>query len=893
MKSEPVTRPPRSAEWLARRAAPGPDWREVSAGDLHEEFQAIAAARGARAARRWYWRQARSAVVEQFGRRLRQALAAARRVIRPRGDSMMASLVQEIRGAFRALIHQPLVGAIVIVTLALGLGANIATFGMIDALVLRPFLIPDVDRLVMFSENSADDAFPTGTISPDSAHAYEQPMRTLEGVAACGWWDVNLAGSNEPERIQGFRVSTSFFSLLRVTPALGRALDANDAVWGRHQRVVISDGLWKRRFGADRGIVGRTIRLDGLPHEVVGVAPPAFVFPQGSEIWAPLSIDPADADDRTSRYLTLFARLAPGATIEQAEAEVTATFTRLTAERPDHHQGRRLVMRTFTAGMIDVGMPQILGLWQAAAFLVLLIGCTNIANLLLARGAARQRELAVRLAIGASRWRVVRQLLVESMVLALVATPAALAVAAVVLTVLRSAMPATLIRFVPGWDRMHLNPALIVAAFGAALLTAIVFGLLPALQASRPNLVGALRDGGRSVSGAAGRSRLRRGLVVAEIALALPLLIASGLAAVGAQRFASGPQGYDPAGILRLRTILPESTYQTPEARLSFAERLAEGARQIPGVQLSGTSSVLPASGSNSQRVITIDGRPADPVPISINYRTISPDYLAVLRVPILQGRAISAADRAGTEPVVVVSQSAARRFWPDEPALGRRLKLGGADRPWLTVVGVAGDTIDDWFVSRKEITAFVPVAQAPSAVVNLVVRTDGDPAALANAARRLVTSVDPAQPAFDVMTMGEALRVRTTGLRFVSGLMAGFGVLALLLATVGIYSVMAFHVAQRRHEVGIRMALGATARDILRLTVGHGARMASLGIAIGLGLGVALARLMQSALFGIVAVEPWLFASITAILALAALAASLLPARLATKVDPANALRA
>ncbi len=805
---------------------------------------------------------------------------------------MIASLLQEIRGAFRALVHQPLVGAIVIVTLALGLGANIATFGMIDALVLRPFTIPDVDRLVMFSENSADDPYPQETISPANARAYEQPLPSLEGVASYAWWDVNLAGSNEPERILGFRVSAGFFPLLRVTPALGRPLDASDGVWGRHQQVVIGDGLWKRRFGGDPSVVGRVVRLDGEPYTVVGVAPAAFVFPNGSEVWAPLAFNPTDAANRTGRYLTTFARLAPGASIERASAEVEATFNRLATEHPDDHRDRRLVARTFTEGMIDIGLPQILGLWQAAAFLVLLIGCTNVANLLLARGAARQRELAVRLAIGAGRWRLVRQLLVESMVLALVATPAALAIAALVFNVLRSAMPATLVRFVPGWDRMQLNPALIAYAVGAALLTAIVFGLLPAWQASRPNLTGTLRDGGRSVTGAAGRSRLRRGLVVAEIALALPLLIASGLAAVGAQRFASGPQGYDPAGVLRVRTILPESAYETPEARLAFAERLAEGARSLPGVQLAATTSILPSGASNARRTITIDGRPPDPNPASINYRAISPDYLAVLRVPILQGRGIAAADRTGSEPVVVISQSAARRFWPDEPAVGRRLRLGDADRPWLKVIGVAGDTIDDWFQYRKEITAYVPVAQAPSPIVNLVIRTDGDPAALADRARGLVTSLDAAQPAFDVMTMSEALRVRTTGLRFVSGLMAGFGVLALVLATVGIYSVMAFYVAQRRHEMGIRMALGATARDILRLTVGHGARMASLGIVIGLVLGVALARLMESALFGIVAVEPWLFAAISAVLALSALAASLLPARLATKVDPASALR-
>jgi putative ABC transport system permease protein len=886
-------RPPRLAEWLARAAAPDSHWRDVVAGDLFEEFQAMAAARGPAAARRWYWRETAALVGDRARRGLQRTGSAIRRAVQPPGDHMLTSVLQDARLALRGLFHQPLAGVVVIVTLALGLGANIATYGMIDALILRPFTIADVDRLIMISENSADDPYPRETIAPAHTLAYAQPARTLEGAASYEWWDVNLSGGSEPERVQGFRVSGGFFSLLRVAPARGRTIGPTDQVFGAHRQVVISDGLWTRRFGSRPDIVGARIRLDGEPFEVVGVAPRGFNFPDGAEIWSPLAYSPESATDRSTRTLTTFARLAPEASFEAAVAELDARYSSLQAEAPDATRGRRLVVRTFTAGMIDIGLPQILGLWQAAALLVLLIGCTNIANLLLARGAARQRELAVRLAIGAGRGRIVRQLLIEGVVLALAATPAALAVAALVFRLLHQAMPPILVRFLPGWDQMQLSAGLTTYAIGAALVTAVVFGLVPAMQASRPNVTGALRDGGRSVTGTASRSRLRRGLVVAEIALALPLLVASGLSAVGAQRFASGPQGYEPAGVLRMRSILPESSYATPESQLAFAERLVEAARVMPGVTAAATTSVLPAGGNNSRRRLTIDGRAPDPDnTVFIDYRAVSPDFLSTLRIPVLQGRGLTGADREKSEPVVVISQSAARRFWPDDSPLGRRIRLGDDDRPWLTVVGVAGDAIHDWFSARLEITAYVPVAQAPSTMVNLVLRTNGDPDALADPARRALAGIDPDQPAFDVMTMAEALRIRTTGLRFIGGLMAAFGVLALVLATVGIYSVMAFFVAQRRQEMGIRMALGATSHDILRLTLGHGARLAGVGIVIGLGLGVALARAMESALFGVVALEPWLFAAIALTLAAAALAASLLPARHATSVDPAIALR-
>jgi putative ABC transport system permease protein len=440
---------------------------------------------------------------------------------------------------------------------------------------------------------------------------------------------------------------------------------------------------------------------------------------------------------------------------------------------------------------------------------------------------------------------------------------------------------------------MGVNTTVIAFALVAAAITAVVFGLLPAIQLSRPSLTSTLRDGGRSVTGGAARSRLRRALVVVEIAVALPLLIASGLSAIGAHRFATGPQGYDPDGVFRLRSILPETTYPDDDSRRRFAEQVVRKALEQPGVVMAATTTTVPSSASNATRRLEIDGRPADPErPLSINYRAVSPGYLPLLRVPILHGRGLTEADRSGTEPVVVISESAAGRYWPGESAIGKRIRLGGADRPWLTVVGVSGDTIDDWFSRRGVPTAFVPVAQAPSLSVCLVLRTNGDPAALAGAARAAVAAVDRAQPVFDAVTMRDALRIRTTGLRFIGGMMAAFGAIALVLAALGIYSVMAYHVAQRRHEMGIRLALGATGGDVLRLTLGQGARMSGLGIVIGLALGLALARVLESALFGVVAAEPWLFAAVAVTLAAIACLASVIPARFAAATDPLIALR-
>ena len=881
--------PPRGAEALVKWLLRDEPWRDTTLGDLREELADTLAREGNREARRWYWRETR----RLFTDRIHETWRSYRTRASIKKDSIMRTLLSEFRVATRALWRQPLVSAVVIATLALGLGANAATFGMIDALLLRPFTIPNVDRLVVLSELSPQDPYPQEAVSPGNYLDFRRdPPAALTRMTTVGWGDVNLSGTDRPERVQGTRVGAAFFPMLGVTPAEGRFFDAKDEAEGAARTVVISDSLWKRRFGGAANVIGSTVHIGGEPFTVIGRAPSSFDFPNGSDLWRVSIFDAEDRENRGSKSLTVIAELAPGATIDQAQAQSAAKYQRMQELAPEANRTYTLKVFSFTKAMVDFGMPTVLGLWQIAALLLLLIAGTNIANLLLARGAERQRELAVRLAVGAGRWRIVRQMLVESLVLAAAAVPAALFVAWGSIELLRSMMPAELLRFVPGWMAMGVTPRVALVTALAALVTALLFGLLPALQSSRPQLSSSLKDGGRSATSGIGRSRLRRGLVVAEIAIALPLLIASGLAAVAGHRMASGPQGYDPDNVVRLRLELPVATYPDSDARRRFTERLLDEAQRMPALQVA-TTTVAPASTSNQRRQVVVDGRPEEPNgPRWINYRGVTPGLFDVLRIPVLEGRAISAQDRDGTQRVAMVSRALAQLYWPDQSPIGKRVKLAPDATEWLTIVGVSGDVLDDWFNSRNAPTIYAPVLQWPSAQIFLLARVDGDPDDALEKLRGMVSRVDAGVPPFEAATMRKAIHTRTTGLRFIGQLMAAFGALALLLSAAGIYSVMAHYVAQRRHEIGVRMALGATTRDVLKLTVGSGLKLAGFGIAIGLGFGFAAARLIEGALFGVVALEPALFVAITVLLTTVALLATLLPARHAISVDPAGALR-
>jgi putative ABC transport system permease protein len=565
---------------------------------------------------------------------------------------------------------------------------------------------------------------------------------------------------------------------------------------------------------------------------------------------------------------------------------------RLAEQHPDTNRGFDARVYTLAQGMMDVALGPILALWQASAAFVLLIACANVANLLLDRGAERSREMSVRLAIGASRLRIVREQLVESTIVSLVSVPVALAIAWVSLDALRNSMPAKIVRFVAGWQELNVDGRLFAFTAMLACLTAVIFGLVPAIQSARAKLSDSLKDGGRSMTTSGSRTRLRRGLVIAEMALALPLLVASGLSALSVHRFLNGPQGYTPDGVLSMSIVLGEGAYPDEDSRRHFADHMVAKLHAIPSVQHAAAVNIPPAVSSNSSRPIEIEGRPnPDPAnPPTVDYRVATPAIFETLGIPILAGRRFTTADRGDTQPVAVVSESLAKRYWPNDDPIGKRIKAGSG--PFLTVIGVCGNVIHDWFMGRNTPTLYRPFGQAPTSYMSALTRTSADPAQLTAQARAAVRAVDPEQAVFDVLTMRTLLYERTLGLRYVAAIMSIFGSLALLLAIVGVYGVMAYFVTQRTHEIGVRMALGATARDVVRLTVGQAGRLTAIGVGLGLALSLALGRLIEAGLLGAATNDARLTAALAAILIIAALAAGYIPARRAAAIEPVVALR-
>ena len=804
----------------------------------------------------------------------------------------MRTIGLETRHAIRAMLKRPATTAIVVLTLALCLGANAAIFAIVDSLVIRPFHFPNTDRVAFVVQTLPDGTDNRNeTASPANFLDWRRQATTIERLSAFAYWDVNLVGHDEPERVQGFRVSAGFFDVLGVQPVSGRAFAPAEETFGAHRAVVLGHGLWQRRFGGDPAIIGRTISLNGEQYDVIGIAPAGFDFPMGSQLWVPLAFDATAAAQRGRRFLTVIGTLAPGRTLEDAQAEMATIAHRLEQQHPDTNRGRGARVYTLTRGMMDQGLGPILSMWQASALFVLLIGCANIANLLLARAAERERELAVRLAIGASRARVIRQLLIESIMLGLLSVPGALLAAFVGLKVLVAYMPARIVRFVPGWHSIDIDARLVLVTVILAFGTAIVFGLLPAFHSSRPRISEALKSSGRSVT--AGRQRLRRTLVIAEIALALPLMVAAGLSAVGVDKFVNGPQGYNPDGVLTMRAVLSEGRYPDAPSWRRFTQQAVERLAAIPGVEAAAAANTIPSFSSGAQRAIEIDGQP--PVEPNnrptVHYRIATERMFDVLQLPIAEGRAFSTADLPDSQPVVIVSGSMARRYWPDTSAIGRRVRIPGSE--WMTVVGVCGDVIHDWFDTKNEPMMYRPYTQAPTGFMALMVRTSHDPKSAIADVLAAIKSVDPSQPVFNVMTYREVMYERTIGLQYVAAIMSTFGVFALVLAVVGVYSVMAFMVSQRTHEIGVRMALGATRADVLRLTVGQAGRLTAVGVLVGSALALILGRLIEAGLLGVVSSDYRMVAGFGAMIIASALLAGYLPARRAATIEPNVALRA
>lgn len=866
----------RSLERLLARAIGDPKVADAILGDLHEE--------------RLPWHAVHLlALTLRFAVRRRPT----RVDIPVSRSSPMSTIVQDVRYAARVLLRQPGFSLVVILTLAIGLGANGAVFAMVDALLFRPLPSADLAGMVQIFEANAAQREDRDGVSPPNYFDWKRQAASLEGLVAFEWWDANLSDpAEDPEQVVGRKVSAAFFDILRVPIASGRGFVAQEETPGSHRVVVVSHRLWQRRWGGSSSLLGSTITVDRQPHTVVGITPEGFDYPTGAEIWAPITFTEANLTERSRRYLEVIGRLKPDVPIEASRREMETVASRLATEHPEANSGYGVNVMPLSFAMLDLGMPQVLAIWQLAVVLVLLIAGANVANLLMVRGTARQRELALRLAVGASRWRVVRQLVVESVLLALVGVTLAVPIAAGGIRLLKAFMPPEIARWILGWNEIDIDGRLLGATMVAGVVAGAVFGVLPALRASRPELSSALKEGGR---GSAGRGRALQSFVVAQVALALALLVCAGLSTRGAVRLLTQYDGYDPRGVMTFAFTLPENAYPDDASRRLFFDRTLERVKTLPLVDVAAFSSSIPFASGSGRRPVEVEGRPAASASErpEVDFRAITPDYLKVLRVSIKRGRGFSEADREDALRVGIIDELMAEKLWPGEDPIGRRFRPTlVADAPWITVVGIAGNVKHDWFSGYRP-TYYAPYAQVPRSFGVLAVRTRGDETAITPAVRHVFHDIDPDLPLADVHSLVRHRSLKTVGMQFVAGLMAAFAGIGLFLSAIGIYGVMAYSVNLRTREIGVRMALGATTREVLGMTLRDAMSLAAVGIGVGLVIAFALGKLLAANLFGVVQLDAVTFVGVAALLASVAFVAGSVPARRAMRVDPVTALRA
>jgi putative ABC transport system permease protein len=801
---------------------------------------------------------------------------------------------QELRFAARSLARNPAFTAVAVLTLALGIGANTAIFSVVNAVLLRPLPVAEPSRLVtVFHFYPSLGNLEAGMAVPTFVEMGER-ARSFSGVATQTGWGVNAAGEGggEPERLTGALVTGGYFSTLGVPAAVGRALLPADAEGDGQRVVVLSDGLWRRRYGADPGVVGRTLRLNGEAYEVVGVMPAGFrdLFGADAELWGPLTFVPAQMEARTSEFMSLVARLRPGVTPAEAGREMAAFAERLKADNPGAYPADwSLRTRGITEQLTGDLRPALMVLLGAVGF-VLLIACANVANLLLARATARHREVAVRAALGAGRGTLVRQLLTESILLSLVGGVGALALAALGLKALAALQPDG----IPRMDEVSIDGTVLLFTLAVAVLTGALFGLAPALKVSRADLQSTLRQGGRGAVGDAGGRRVGRALIVTEFALALMLLVGAGLLLRSFARLTQVDPGFDPANVLTAEVFLPPAQYPSDTARVAFLEALEARLTAVPGVRSVGATTAIPFGGGET-RSFNVEGfqpGPDQPDPWG-DYRVVTPGYREAMRIPLLRGRFFTAADRMGAPPVVVVDRDLAERYWPGADPIGKRVGFEAGDSiRWMEVVGVVEHTAVEGLDAERRVQLYRPSLQSGPGFSVLAIRGAGDPERLTRAVRAAVRSLDPALPLSQVRTMDDRLAAAVGPRRFSMLLLAVFAGIALLLAAVGIYGVISFDVTRRTQEMGVRMALGAERGSVVRLVLRQGLRPALVGVAVGVAGALALTRLLRSQLYGVAATDPVTFAVVIGLLLGIAALATLLPARRATRVDPMVALR-
>ena len=807
--------------------------------------------------------------------------------------NVLADFLHDLRYAIRQQRKNPAFTIVAVITLALGIGANTAIFSVVNTILLQPLPYKDPERLVLVWEENAKQGYPTDTPTAANFGDWRDQNQLFEGMAAMAPDSFNLTGSGDPERLEGRRVSASFFPLLGVDPHIGRAFTAAEDQPNSGHVVLLSYGLWQRRFGGDAGVVGKTLNLNGAGYTVVGVMPPRFQFPTpDDEVWVPIAFTQEQAADRNSHYLKVLGRLKPGVTLAQAQAEMSTIATRLQQQYPKTNTDLGAVITPLHEQIVGDIKPALLILLGAVG-LVLLIACANVANLLLARAAVRQKEIAVRVALGARRRRLIRQFLTESVLLSTLGGLVGLAIAYGGLVVLKSFIPENISQArAISIDYKVLGFTLLVS-----VATGLVFGLAPAIQAVRFNQIETLKEGGRDAATGGSGKRLRSLLVMAEVAISLVLLIGAGLLINSFLRLRNVDPGFRAENLLTMKIVLPEPKYEKWKMRSTFYSDLIQRVQSLPGVKSAAVTTNLPLYSQGNSIGVSIEGKPEPPPgqELIVTTRIISNGYLDTMSIPLLKGRQLTDQDTDNSQNVAVVSETMASRFWPGEEVVGKRVSIGKVRSPedWIQVIGVAKDVRQFELNDDPKPQMYLTYRQFGFFdAQDLVVKTDVDPASMASAVRKAVWEIDKDQPISNIRTMETILAESIARQRFSMLLLAIFAGVALVLAAVGIYGVMSYSVAQRTHEIGIRMALGAQTMTVLKLAIGYGLKLVLAGIAIGLIAAFALTRVMSTLLFGVTATDPTTFALISLLLIAVAAIASYIPARRATRVNPIIALR-
>jgi len=809
----------------------------------------------------------------------------------------MFSILQDVRFGFRMLMKHRLATLVSILALGLGIGANTAMFSVAEAFLLHPAPFENANRIMALVDSRPEQNVDMNAIAPATYFDWRKEAHSFDQLAAYSWDEVNLTGDGHPEKVQAFQISSNLFEMLGVKPQLGRDFLAEEETPGREQEIILGHALWEQRYASDAHIVGKNVKVGGRSFTVVGVMGKGFDFPMPAEAWIPLAINLKDSQRRDNRWLWVLGHLKPRVSFSEASAEMLSIAQRQAQAYPDTNKGwelRPMPLTQFVTGSIT---RQYTLLLMGAVGFVLLIACADVANVQFARMTGRANEFAVRTAMGGSRWRIMRQLLVESVLLAVGGAALGLLIAQWALALILAHMPPDVARFIAGWKTIGLDTNAFVFTLAIAVASGVISGIAPSLLTSRTNVSETLKESGRGSVGRA-RGRLRSALVVAEVSLALVLLVGAGLLVKNFQGLLNINESYSPQTLLAMNLTLPDAQYAQPAARLAFHEQVLQRLGTVSGVQSAAIVTHVPYSdgGGVSTYTFSVQGRPPAQRGELRNaiIETIAPNYFGMMNIALRQGRLLGETDGADAAPVAVISESLARRYFAGSNPLGEHIKVGEMDspRPWMTIVGVVDDVHYSWINKENVPTLYGPFRQAPPYYTTILLRTAGKPSQQIAAARQQIVEVDPDLPLYNIKPMDTVITDSIVGIAYVAVMMAVLGVIALVLASVGVFGVMSYSVSERAHEIGIRLSLGAQTTDILRMILRSGMTLTILGLAIGLPIAFALARTLASLLFGVEAADPFSFIGLPLILAAVAALACYLPARRAARLDPLKALR-